>query len=729
MIDTSETAIPEDDGKVQKQVQSTKGHHNKTKNNQHNTIQKCGGINSAHFTSQVNNMIRHLRGMFPEKSDQKNDMLLREVAQKSFVLADEIYTAHDAEEWANGFIVSEELVASDESLFQASMRDIKIMTRRRKKLLEPNRLNRLRVESSTQQDNPERERLLLLAERGMPVILRPGFVANGAGRLPALRRTYLNVQCAVNRLLVENFHRLGLAFILTKKTALEIPGIHFSPLHWTEKQGKRQGRPIGDCSDGGSEAGNEPLNSSHTKEQSDAIWGVIKHPSIETTAKMINDYFEREVRKDPTVKWEDLILFKKDLRGAFTLLFFDENDVQNLAMEMTDDKVIIFICGIFGWTGTPAAFQVVTRALVHELKRVLLGDVTMYSDDILVVTLKKHLEQDMKSTEKVCIDLMGPNSIETSKSETGRTVTFIGFEIDLDEGLITISERNILRTLYGFLNIDIAAPIKVKTLQKLASWASRYSSICAYMKPFVSVLYAEYAGKGDHVSLQLSKRACRVISCFRVLLGLTAIDRVRFARPIESYQSMTQDITIEFDASLTGVGLLYYKRSGATEILLGGAAVDISMLNFKSNPAYQNTAEFIAAILGIRGLRQLGISPRSICLRGDSITALKWAESGKFKGELVGNAAIVFILQSIYGNVSVSKVTHLSAEDNWRCDHLSRGGTILSLQELDKTIDNPLTINLDNDEVMSLCNPNLPTSTEDEFNEFWIKTRRLLENR
>ena len=263
--------------------------------------------------------------------------------------------------------------------------------------------------------------------------------------------------------------------------------------------------------------------------------------------------------------------------------------------------------------------------LLHELRSVLLGDVTMYSDDILVVTLRKNLELDMRSTDKVCVDLMGPKSIEISKTETGRTITFIGFEIDLDRRLITISERNILRTLYGFLNINIAEPIKVKTLQKLASWVSRYSSICAYMKPFVSVLYAEYAGKGDHVSLRLSKRACRVISCFLVLLGLTAINSVRFARPIESYQLAEQDITIEFDASLTGVGLLYYKRSGTTEILLGGGAVDISMLNFKSNPAYQKTAEFMAAILGIRGLRQWVISTRSISLRGDSITALKWA--------------------------------------------------------------------------------------------------------
>ena len=125
----------------------------------------------------------------------------------------------------------------------------------------------------------------------------------------------------------------------------------------------------------------------------------------------------------------------------------------------------------------------------------------------------------------------------------------------------------------------------------------------------------------------------------------------------------------------------------------------------------------------------MGISTRSISLRGDSITALKWAESGKFKGELVGNAAVIFILQSIYENISVSKVTHLSAEDNWRSDCLSRGGTILGLKELDKSLGTPVTINLDNDEVISLCDPNLSTFTEDEFNKFWINVRRHLENR
>lgn len=138
--------------------------------------------------------------------------------------------------WGNGFIVSDALVASDENLFRAFMRDLKNMTQQRKKKLEPNRLNRHRIETYIRNDNPERDKLLLLADKGMPILLRPGFIPNDKGQLPTLRKTYINVKSAVNRLLIENFHKLGLAFILTKETALGIPNLHISPL-----QGKRQG--------------------------------------------------------------------------------------------------------------------------------------------------------------------------------------------------------------------------------------------------------------------------------------------------------------------------------------------------------------------------------------------------------------------------------------------------------------------------------------------------------
>ena len=678
------------------------------------------------YGTAINDTITKLSLMFPEQvtADQINK--LREVATEGYKLADSTYTARDAEEWGDHYEVSDDLVRSDEALFKASMRDIKVMTTRRQKKLLVNRLNTMRVELYTRTDNPEREKLMLLANKGMPLLLRDGFTPNGQGKLPPLRKTYTAVKSAVNRLLVENFHSLGLAFILTKSTALTIPGIHFSPLHWTEKKGKRQGRPIGDCSDGGSENGNEPLNSLSTKEQSDQLWGTIHHPSIEDVANMITDYYQRAIKDNPIIKWSDLVMYKKDLKGAFTLLFFDADGVQNLAMELTDNKVIIFICGIFGWTGTPAAFQVVNRAIMHELKYTLRGTALMYSDDIFGVTTLVDAPADMEATDKVCSNLMGPDSMEQTKEESGRCLTFIGYDIDLDMGLITISKRNMLRTLYGFLSVNLLKPVKVKTMQKLASWASRYGKICVYMKPFISVLYAEYAGKGEHTSFMLSEKACQVIRFFRVLLGLTAVNKVEFSRTISSFKCTVSSLIIEFDASLTGIGLLYYQRSENGEVLLGGGSVDISSLHFDSEASYQNTAEFIAAVLGIRGLKQLGLKPRNVCLRGDSITALTWASTSRFRGGLVGNAAAAFILQNIYEKISISEVVHLAAADNWRADFLSRGGTMGELLERDCSLGKSQVIELNGDAIIQLCDPVRPTTTDEEFNSFWLDMRQII---
>ena len=78
---------------------------------------------------------------------------------------------------------------------------------------------------------------------------------------------------------------------------------------------------------------------------------------------MIMDQFEKETQKDPSVTWDDVVIWTMDLAGAYTLLSFRPDDANLMGMELSKERVFIFLCGVFGWTGTPAAFQVVTRAL------------------------------------------------------------------------------------------------------------------------------------------------------------------------------------------------------------------------------------------------------------------------------------------------------------------------------------------------------------------------------
>jgi hypothetical protein len=68
--------------------------------------------------------------------------------------------------------------------------------------------------------------------------------------------------------------------------------------------------------------------------------------------------------RDRVDSWDELILLKMDLKGAFRLMRVHEKDVQELlAFELTQGVSLFHIAGMFGWTGTPFAFAVFSRLL------------------------------------------------------------------------------------------------------------------------------------------------------------------------------------------------------------------------------------------------------------------------------------------------------------------------------------------------------------------------------
>jgi hypothetical protein len=173
-------------------------------------------------------------------------------------------------------------------------------------------------------------------------------------------------------MLYEDFVSAGLALILPRDWVLSC-GVqfHLSKLSWTPKHGKKKGRPILDCS-----AGIESVNSDYTKWAGDNLWGVIEHPSIGDLVRMISDFFIEARLMSPHARWEDLIMWKIDLKGAYTLLSFEDSAVPFMAAELDSNSIILFLCGVFGWTGTPAAFQVVSRALEFQINRSIDGRVS-----------------------------------------------------------------------------------------------------------------------------------------------------------------------------------------------------------------------------------------------------------------------------------------------------------------------------------------------------------------
>jgi hypothetical protein len=175
---------------------------------------------------------------------------------------------------------------------------------------------------------------------------------------------------AVDRLFYEGFVKTGLALLLPKDCCLALqPSIVLGNADWTAKAGRPQGRPLTNTK--------RSINSLFTKDSVDGRCGRIVLPTIDEIAGMPLVYFERRKRRDPDFTWEQVVLYKMDLKGAFTLLSLSPPDVHYMGIELVSGLVLIFLCGIFGWTSTPGYFNVLSRAIVWELRILVAGLLVM----------------------------------------------------------------------------------------------------------------------------------------------------------------------------------------------------------------------------------------------------------------------------------------------------------------------------------------------------------------
>jgi hypothetical protein len=677
-----------------------------------------------HRGQLVSSVLGLAKRLFPHHFTSKGEDTMRQLALDAFRECDIQLGQEDAVAWANGFLIPKETVESDERLFQAHGFDFDQMVKRRLITLAPNRLSRARIESTITLDNPERAKLFELSDDGIPLLLDPNYIPNGDGVWPSLAKSYTATSSAVNRCFMENFHAKGLSFVLTKATVKKVmKGVGLSKAGWAKKEKKDSGRPLNNGSIPGG------INSEYTKLAGDKKWGPIQHPTLEEIVRMILDFYDKAKAEDPSVTWDDIVLWKMDLKGAFTLISFAPEAVRNMCLELTGDLVMFFLCGIFGWTGTPAAFQVITRALVWELTRKIHGQAKMYVDDIIGVSLRKNVRSDMQITRELCCRLLGQGAVEDKKTEIGRRIKIIGFTVDLDICRVGVAHSNLCRALGGFMNTDLSSPVSMREMQRLASWGSRYGTVCVYMRPLVRALYAETKGRSQHSLITLRPRTVVAIRVFRALLLLTGGDETNFTRSLESFRLVGPQcgIIVDFDASLTGIGIIWYLvQADGSEVPVGACKVDISSLGFKGKPEKQNTAEFIAATLGMVGVKKLGFTHLLTKLRGDSITALTWSSTKRFRGDLVVPAAIVFVVFLEVHHIVLVPPEHTAAVDHWRADELSREGDVNRVAERDKRFEGVGLVDLDCSGLVGLCRPDIDLANDDTFIEFWLGVHQLV---
>ena len=600
-----------------------------------------------------------------------------------------IYGIREALEWGKDFYWPKEVWNRDRRLAETAQYNLETMVQQHHKQREKFRLSVERITRFVPATDPDYSTILDLTD-GMRVFTADTFVANNTP--PPLRKLYSQVSCAVNKILLESWKE-ELVFILPLNVAARHFQLHYSPVHWTTKVGKKCGRNLFDSSD---ESKGPCLNSEKARLILEDYYGAIEHPTITDVAIMINNRIQA-TRESP-----ELILWKVDLKGAFTLLNFRPEHVKYLACLLTDDLVLIYHTGLFGWTGTPYAFQVITRVIKRLLRKAINQYIEMYVDDIIGICLNFEFEEIKKKVIYICEGLLGPGAIAMDKWDSGRRLDVLGWHINLDSMRVSIARRNFLKVVCGFFDLSILHKVTVHELERLASWSARYTTILRHAAPLTSILYNEFKGYRNHnVSLTPSAICKSAIGIWRCLLCLLEFDPQSYSRSLSSFSHQPPAYQIGFDASLTGIGV------GIT-CLSSNQLIAVTSFQFpfdlESNSKYQNTVEFIAVVTGLWVLYKKGIKDCAVELKGDSQTALKWGETERFKGILNLGSVITFILLGTHCNLWVSSSIHIAGEDNIFYDQLSRG-TAISSMGLNYNIIIDLHDDYDFIKLIELCNP------------------------
>jgi hypothetical protein len=203
---------------------------------------------------------------------------------------------------------------------------------------------------------------------------------------------------------------------------------------------------------------------------------------------------------------------------------------------------------------------------------------------------------------------------------------------------------------------------------------------------------------------------------------------------MRSFRPRFKGLVVEMDASLSGIGLLLYDRDETgREVVVGAAAMSLEEFNFGEDSAWQNAAEFIGATVGLAMALGLGLRDQTVEVRGDSVTALTWADTQRFRGWRASNAAVVFALVASAGRLDCVG-SHIDAAANWRTDTLSRRdkwGAGRSLREVVDTLGPEYAaapvFDLEASPrlraLRDLCRPSEPAAaTEEAFATLWSRT-------
>ncbi len=658
-----------------------------------------------------------VRQLFPESNISTAEIVAE--IEEAYRSVDGDYGADQARVWGLQQEISEgvpfnfeDIVGvGDQQLFLAHNKDLGAMTAASHKKRDEDSLNAERVRKHVPADHPDFNRLLDLATEGARIPRDPSF--RGGNPIPPLRNLYRIVAPAVKWMYYEEWLK-GNCFLLPTNIATDIENRHYASIHHTRKKGKQCGRKLVDHSDASS---GSCLNAGTSSDQAKAMYGELHHPSIFTIMDGINSQVDKHGA-------DNISLFQTDIADAFGQLKISPGDVHLLLSDLGNGLTVCGTHGTFGLTGMPPTFGVVSRVVKSSVELVIRGTAEVYADDTCGVTHDADVDHDLAAAEGVIRNILGKDSVNPKKSLKGKILTFLGWLINCHTQTVSIGKENYYKLLYGFYAVDISRAVSIKVLQQLSGRVARYQLIIRPLRGLTPIFFAAHGVFGEgkevvyrnrNVHLPLAsemKMAMWIWQASIIYLGLRGAEA---ARSFDSFRLQTTAVTVQFDASLTGLGILL--TDDASGGLMGGGRADFPFDLLKDS-SYQNSCEFIAVTLAVVAIARAGRSSVGIRLIGDSVAALSWSNKESWKGHLSRSAAVVFLLVCVAFDIHVAVEEHIAGVLNVACDDMSRGiaPEVVGVP-LDRVVD--IVGHKVSRKLLGLCDPRTVLDSRDKFVALW----------
>ena len=326
----------------------------------------------------------------------------------------------------------------------------------------------------------------------------------------------------------------------------------------------------------------------------------------------------------------------------------------------------------------------------------------LYSDDTVgCLPPRLHLSE-VKSNTDDFTRLCGAGVIQDSKTLSGSSLEVIGFLVDCERNLISISLKLLLSVICVLflefpLELTTSTIVPIKLLQRLSSYMILISDVVHFLRPFSRAASHNTAGR-THPTASLSNNTVSDIWMWRAVLpSITTSDVSWMTLPLDippllrrskgdddatradrsARQAAHATVVIHVDACMVAMGFIV--------ALLGilSSWASFPLPDFLSNVLFQsispkadiNIREFFAAVVALSLVGPLYAGtpshPTHIHIFTDNTSALSWMTKYRSSHPLVAYLLQIFSHLQVKHHLVVTS-SHIPGEINILADAASR---------------------------------------------------------